>query len=57
MISSNYYVLDGAYKLPTTLRNARAGQLVHNMLEYNVLVEREQIPPMLIKVRHCRAAS
>ena len=52
MINSNYYVLDGAYQIPTTVRNARAAQLLHNMLHYNRQVENEQIEPMLLGVSH-----
>lgn len=49
MINSNYYVLDGSYTVPTSLRNARAAQMLHNMLKYNLIVEREKIEPMLIQ--------
>jgi len=51
MINSNYYVVDGLFKCPTTVRNARAAQMTHNILKYNRLVERELIPPMLVRVR------
>uniref|UniRef100_A0A8C4Y9Y2 carnitine O-palmitoyltransferase n=1 Tax=Gopherus evgoodei TaxID=1825980 RepID=A0A8C4Y9Y2_9SAUR len=45
MVNSNYYAMDFLYVTPTPLQAARAGNVVHALLLYRRLLNREQIKP------------
>uniref|UniRef100_A0A8C0G214 Carnitine palmitoyltransferase 1C n=1 Tax=Chelonoidis abingdonii TaxID=106734 RepID=A0A8C0G214_CHEAB len=45
MVNSNYYAMDFLYVTPTPLQAARAGNVVHAVLLYRRLLNREQIKP------------
>lgn len=47
-INSNYYVLDRTIK-GTSVQTARAAQLVWNMLSFKKLLDREEVPPILMQ--------
>lgn len=49
MINSNYYIMDYARYQPTKSRFARGAVVVHNMLRFKQLLDREQLEPLLIQ--------
>ncbi|KAH1180656.1 hypothetical protein KIL84_001590 [Mauremys mutica] len=49
MVNSNYYAMDFLYVTPTPLQAARAGNVVHAVLLYRRLLNREQIKPLMIQ--------
>lgn len=49
MINSNYYAMDSAKYLPTTVQEARAGSIIHKMLKFKRLLDHEELEPLLIR--------
>uniref|UniRef100_A0A8C3FI44 carnitine O-palmitoyltransferase n=1 Tax=Chrysemys picta bellii TaxID=8478 RepID=A0A8C3FI44_CHRPI len=49
MVNSNYYAMDFLYVTPTPLQAARAGNVVHALLLYRRLLNREEIKPLMIQ--------
>jgi hypothetical protein len=49
MINSNYYILDSAGPARTHVPAARAGALVHMVMQFKRLVDREELEPMMLR--------
>ncbi|XP_038237958.1 carnitine O-palmitoyltransferase 1, brain isoform isoform X2 [Dermochelys coriacea] len=49
MVNSNYYAMDFLYITPTPMQAARAGNVVHALLLYRRLLNREEIKPLMIQ--------
>lgn len=48
-INSNYYVMDHSYWIPTKCQISRAAEVVYDCLTFKRLIDREELPPLVIR--------
>jgi carnitine O-palmitoyltransferase 1 len=48
-INSNYYGMDQSYWTPTTNQTARAATAIYHILLFKRMIDREELPPLLIR--------
>ncbi|XP_032813916.1 carnitine O-palmitoyltransferase 1, liver isoform-like [Petromyzon marinus] len=49
MVNSNYYATDFLYVKPTTVQAARAANVIHAMMLYRRMLDREEVKPMMVQ--------
>lgn len=48
-VNSNYYIMDHSYWRSTKFQISRAAQVVHDCLVFKRLIDREELPPLVIR--------
>jgi len=48
-VNCNYYILDHSYWKATTFPSARAAALIQNIMKFKKSVDREELPPLLLR--------
>ncbi|XP_055588648.1 carnitine O-palmitoyltransferase 1, liver isoform isoform X1 [Uranotaenia lowii] len=49
MVNSNFYGIDAIFSHPTTIQSARAASVIHMLLQFRRIVERQELEPILVQ--------
>ncbi|XP_058815518.1 carnitine O-palmitoyltransferase 1, liver isoform isoform X1 [Topomyia yanbarensis] len=49
MVNSNFYGMDAIFTKPTTVRSARAANVINMLLQFRRIVERQELEPILVQ--------